>query len=225
MDTAMTSRRRRPSALLVALVVLLAAWAALSAAHSTPHRLERSAALRAVLADASAGPTLARGKRWTNVRVGAVDVLTPTWGDAQRVRILRLAVGVAAACVALVTISAPSTVDVAQAVMEGGTLLVHGTLPYGKMPGDVFHGDVYPLLGYAVYTPLAIVMPVHDDWDVANGALIVAALSAIAGAWLLARIAGRASASVRELDRPGEALARRPLASVAAPERSCSGCS
>ncbi|HKG02493.1 MAG TPA: glycosyltransferase 87 family protein [Conexibacter sp.] len=330
----MPSRVRRPSALLVALVVLLAAWAALSAARSTPHPLERSAALRAVLADARAGPALARGERWTNVRVGAVDdtttrvtffhgarlvaevavtprgtverfsdvrgrdapygapiahrplvvviaalafllatavvplrrirnldvaallalvvpvlllnerllvastlaalpsllwltgrcawlalgpqrapaparplldVLTPTWGDAQRVRVLRLTAAVAAACVAMIAISAPSTVDVAQAVMEGGTLLVHGTLPYGHMPGDVFHGDVYPLLSYAAYAPLAIAMPVHDDWDVANGALIVAALSAIAGAWLLARIAGRASASRRELDRPDDA--------------------
>ena len=294
----MTSRLRHPSALLVAAVVLLAAWAALSATRSTPHPLERSAALRAVLADARAGPALARGERWTSVRVGAVDdtttrvtffhgsrlvaevavtprgtverfsdvrgrdapygaplahrplvvaiaalafllatavvplrrirnvdvaallalvvpvlllnerllvastlaalpsllwltgrcawlalgpreasrspavaasasarvsapaqplldVLTPAWSDGQRVRILRLAVGVAAACVALITISAPCTVDVAQAVMEGATLLVHGTLPYGHMPGDVFHGDVYPLLSYAVYAPLA----------------------------------------------------------------------
>ncbi|MFL5817918.1 MAG: hypothetical protein ACJ76L_09980 [Conexibacter sp.] len=349
MQTAMTSRLRHPSALLVAAVVLLVGWAALSAARSTPHPLERSAALRAVFADARAA-ALARGERWTNVRVGAVDdtttrvtffhgarlvaevavtprgtverfsdargrdapygaplvrrplvvaiaalafllatavvplqrirnvdvaallalvvpvlllnerllaastlaalpsllwltgrclwlalgpheggfalrpsqasglratsqaparplldVLTPSWGDGQRLRILRFAVGVAAACVALITISAPSTVDVAQAVMEGGTLLVHGTLPYGNMPGDVFHGDVYPLLSYAVYAPLATVMPVHDGWDVANGALIVAALSAIAGAWLLARIAGRASASARELDRTDDA--------------------
>jgi hypothetical protein len=330
----MPSRLRRPSAVLVALVVLLAAWAALSVTRSTPHPLERSVALRAVLADARAGPALAHGERWTSVRVGAVDetttrvtffhgprlvaevavnprakverfsdvrgrdapygaplahrplvvsiaalafllatavvplrrirnvdvaallalvvpvlllnerllvastlaalpsllwltgrcawlalgrprppapaqplldALTPTWGDAPRVRILRLAVGVAAACVALITISAPSTVDVGQAVMEGATQIVHGTLPYGHMPGDVFHGDVYPLLSYAVYAPLATVMPVRDDWDVANGALIVAALSAIAGAWLLARIVGRASASTRDLDRPDDA--------------------
>jgi hypothetical protein len=134
-----------------------------------------------------------------------LDALTPVWSDRQRVRILRLTVGAAAACVAMITISAPSTVDVAQAVMEGATLLVHGTLPYGHMPGDVFHGDVYPLLSYAVYTPLATVMPVRDDWDVANGALLVAALSAIAGAWLLARIAGRASTATRGLERRDDA--------------------
>jgi len=334
MQTAMTSRLRHPSALLVALVVLLVAWAALSATRSTPRPLPRAAALHAVLANPKATHALSLDRHWTSVRVGAVDAtttrvsffdgprlaaevavspgghverfvlvrglrapygaplthrplvivvgclafllatavvplrrirnldvaallalvvplvllddrlvaasvltavpsllwltgrcawialgpprpaapaaplldaVTPAWSDRQRVRILRLAVGAAAACVAMVTISAPHTVDVAQALMEGATLLVHGTLPYGHMPGDVFHGDVYPLLSYALYTPLATVMPVRDNWDVANGALIVAALSAIAGAWLLARIAGRASASTRELDGPDDA--------------------
>lgn len=118
------------------------------------------------------------------------DAITPTWTGAQRLRILRVAVAAAAAAVAMITISAPSTVDVGQAVMEGATLLVHGTLPYGHLPGDVFHGDTYPLLSYAAYMPIAALMPVHDNWDVANGALIVAALAAIAVAWMLARNAG-----------------------------------
>jgi hypothetical protein len=124
-----------------------------------------------------------------------LDALTPAWDDVRRVRILRLAVGAAAACTVMITVSAQTTVDVGQALMEGATLLTHGTLPYGNMPGDVFHGDVYPLLSYAAYTPLALVMPVHDDWDVANGALIVAALSAVAGAWLISRVASRIAAS------------------------------
>jgi hypothetical protein len=128
-----------------------------------------------------------------------LDALTPRWSDAQRVRMLRLAVGAAALCVAAITITAEGTVDVAQALMEGATLLVHGVLPYGHMPGDVFHGDVYPLLSYATYVPLALVMPVHDVFDVANGGLIVAALAAVGGAWLLARWADRA---------PGAPLAR-----------------
>ncbi len=119
-----------------------------------------------------------------------LDALTPAWDDAQRVRVLRVAVGAAAAVVAMVTLSAPSTVDVGQAVMEGGTLLLHGTLPYGHMPGDVFHGDTYPLLSYLAYVPLSALMPVRDSWDVANGALIVAAASALIVAWLLARFAG-----------------------------------
>jgi hypothetical protein len=339
MQAAMKARLRHPSALLVAVLVLLAAWAALSATRSAPRTLERSVAVRAVLESGQ----LPRGERWTRVQVGAVDgettrvtffagprivaqaavrpdrsveefmdfrgleapygaplahrplviaigalafllatavvplrrirnldvaallalvvpvlllnerllvastfaalpsllwlagrcawialgpqdggfalrpsqasglqatshrplldALTPAWSDAQRVRLLRLAVGAAAVCVAMITLSAPSTVDVGQALMEGATLLVHGTLPYGHMPGDVFHGDVYPLLSYALYTPLAVFMPVHDNWDVANGALIVAALSAIGGAWLLARLAG----SARRLERSDEA--------------------
>ena len=119
-----------------------------------------------------------------------LDALTPAWSDAQRVRMLRLAVGAAAAGVTMMTLSAQTTVDVGHAVMEGGTLLVHGVVPYGHMPGDVFHGDTYPLLSYLAYAPLAALMPVRDGWDVANGALIMAALAAIAVAWLLTRAGG-----------------------------------
>jgi len=124
-----------------------------------------------------------------------MDALTPEWTDAQRVRVLRVAVSAAAAAVAMIAISAPYTVDVGQAVMEGGTLLLHGTLPYGHMPGDVFHGDTYPLLSYAAYMPLAALMPVRDNWDVANGALYVAAGAAVLVAWLLAR--GGSAAGLR----------------------------
>jgi len=323
------TRLRHPSALLVAAVVLLAAWAGLSATRTTPRPLPRAVALRAVLASPRAMSALREGPRWTSARIGAVDAtttrvtlfrgsrivaeaavgahgrvvrfadyrgapvaygvpllqrplalliaglafllatavvplrrvrnldvaallalvvplvllddrlvvastfaavppllwltgrcawtalgsprpaapsrplfdaITSAWSDGQRLRILRLAVGVAAACVAMVTVSAPSTVDVGQALMEGATLLVHGTLPYGHMPGDVFHGDVYPLLSYAVYAPLATVMPVHDSWDVANGALIVAAAAAVAGAWLISRVPARTPA-----ERPDDA--------------------
>jgi hypothetical protein len=117
-----------------------------------------------------------------------LDALTPSWDEGARTRVLRIAVGAAGAAVAMVTISAPFTVDVGQAVMEGGTLLLQGTLPYGDMmPGDVFHGDTYPILSYLAYAPLAALMPVRDEWDVANGALIVAALSALAVAWMLIR--------------------------------------
>lgn len=121
-----------------------------------------------------------------------LDAATPAWDDAQRVRVLRVAVAAAAAATAMIAISAPYTVDVGQAVMEGATLLVHGTLPYGHMPGDVFHGDTYPLLSYAAYVPLAALMPVRDNFDVANGALYAAAAAALIVAWLLARGAGAA---------------------------------
>jgi hypothetical protein len=118
-----------------------------------------------------------------------LDALTPAWDEAQRVRVLRVAVAAAAAAVAMITLSAPSAVDVGQAVMEGATLLLHGTLPYGHLPGDVFHGDTYPLLSYLAYVPLAALMPVRDNWDVADGALVVAAAAALGVAWLLARAA------------------------------------
>lgn len=170
-----------------------------------------------------------------------LDALTPAWDDGQRTRILRLAVGAAAACTAMIALTAPTTVDVGQALMEGATLLLHGTLPYGGMSGDVFHGDVYPLLGYAAYMPVALAMPVHDGWDVANGALVVAAGAAALGAWLLTRIATAPAEGLRAalawLTLPpllvtvstgtsdvllgvlvllALALARRPLASTAA---------
>jgi hypothetical protein len=79
--------------------------------------------------------------------------------------------------------------------MGGATLLTHGTLPYGHRPAGVFHGDTYPLLSYLAYVPLAALMPVRDNWDVANGALVVAAASALAVAWLLAR--GASAAGLR----------------------------
>lgn len=116
-----------------------------------------------------------------------LDALTPAWSDGQRARMLRLAVRAAAAGLTMATLSAPSTVDVGQALMEGGTLIVHGVLPYGHMPGDVFHGDTYPLLSYLAYAPLAALMPVRDNWDVANGALVMAAAASVAVAWLLMR--------------------------------------
>ena len=55
----------------------------------------------------------------------------------------------------MVGVSSTAAVDVVYAVMEGATKLVHGVLPYGHMPGDVVHGDTYPVLSYLLYTPLA----------------------------------------------------------------------
>jgi hypothetical protein len=128
-----------------------------------------------------------------------LDALTPAWSDAQRVRWLRIAIVVAGAATIMITLSARGVVDVGQAVMEGATLLWHGTLPYGHPTFDIFHGDTYPLLGYVAYMPIAAVMPVHDEWDLANGALVVAAGSSLAIAWLLARLAP----GIRRRDRPG----------------------
>ena len=73
-------------------------------------------------------------------------------------------------------------VDVIYAVMEGATKIVHGVLPYGHLPGDVIHGDTYPILSYALYVPVALVAPVSSMWDSVDLALGVCVLAAIAAA-------------------------------------------
>ena len=80
-------------------------------------------------------------------------------------------------------------VDVIYAVMEGATKLIHGVLPYGHLPPGVIHGDTYPILSYALYTPLALVAPVSSLWDSVDGGLAVAVLAALVGR--LGRASGR----------------------------------
>ena len=99
----------------------------------------------------------------------------------------------------MVCISSFDAVDVIYAVMEGATKLIHGVLPYGHMPPGIIHSDTYPILTYALYTPLALVAPVRDTWDSVDGGLAVAALAALASAWgvfrLFAGARGKAGAS------------------------------
>jgi hypothetical protein len=110
-----------------------------------------------------------------------LQVVLRGWDVARRVRLLRIVVlALGLACV-MIGVSSPVPVDVAYAVMEGATTLLGGVLPYGHLPGGVVHGDTYPLLSYALYTPLALVHPVHsllDSVDIALGATVVAALAA-----------------------------------------------
>ncbi len=115
--------------------------------------------------------------------------LTARWQDAERLRVLRLTLGALALVFLLVGVSSPGAVDVAYAVMEGATKLLHGVLPYGHMPGDVVHGDTYPILSYLLYTPLAAISPVGSTWDsvdLALGAAVLAALSAAGAAFCFA---------------------------------------
>jgi hypothetical protein len=115
--------------------------------------------------------------------------LTASWQDAERMRVLRLTLGALAIVFMLVGVSSPGAVDVAYAVMEGATKLLHGVLPYGHMPGDVVHGDTYPILSYLLYTPLAAISPVSSTWDsvdVALGGAVLAALSAAGAAFCFA---------------------------------------
>lgn len=122
--------------------------------------------------------------------VPLIVALTPGLRDVERVRWLRALVLALALIYLMVGISSPAPVDVAYAVMEGATKLVHGVLPYGHLPGDVVHGDTYPLLSYVLYVPIALIAPVTSTWNSVDAALAVAALAALATAWVLFRYAG-----------------------------------
>ncbi|HEX5146511.1 MAG TPA: glycosyltransferase 87 family protein, partial [Conexibacter sp.] len=66
------------------------------------------------------------------------------------------------------------------------------------------------------YMPAAALAPVRDGWDVANGALWMSAGAAIAVAWLLARIAGRAAGGAQRGEADPSHDARRAAALRAA---------
>ncbi len=91
--------------------------------------------------------------------------ITPGFDPARRVRWLRAALVVLGLIVAMIGLSSTDPVDVIFAVMEGATRMVHGVLPYAHMPPGIIHGDTYPILSYALYTPLALLSPVNTLWD------------------------------------------------------------
>jgi hypothetical protein len=111
--------------------------------------------------------------------------LTRNWEPGARLRVLRMAIGALAFVVIAVGVSSTGAVDVIYGVMEGGTKLLHGVLPYGHLPGDVVHGDTYPLLSYALYAPIAALSPVSSTWDSVDVALGATALSALLTAVVL----------------------------------------
>ena len=129
--------------------------------------------------------------------------LTPGVDCARRVRWLRRLLILLAVVFALVGVGSTDAVDVIYAVMEGATRLTHGVLPYGHMPLGVIHGDTYPILTYALYTPLALLSPVNSTWDSVVPGLGVAVLAALVAAWAVFRTA---------------AGARRPAGALRAPE-------
>ena len=76
--------------------------------------------------------------------------------------------------------------------MAGATELLDGALPYGNLaPGELVHGDTYPLLAYLAYVPAALVDPVRDGFDSLDGALWVATAFALAARALALRPARR----------------------------------
>jgi hypothetical protein len=111
-----------------------------------------------------------------------LERITPNWEARQRIRAMRVVLVALALVFLMVGVSSPDPVDVAYATMEGATQIAHGLLPYGHMPGDILHGDTYPILAYALYAPLAVVAPVDSVFSSVDGALAVAALAALAAA-------------------------------------------
>ena len=129
-----------------------------------------------------------------------LHVLIPG-GTAVRVRLLRMLLAALGLVFVMVTVSSVEAVDVIYAVMEGATKLIHGVLPYGHLPGDVLHGDTYPILGYAVYAPLAVISPVRDNWASVDLPLAFTALAALLAGWALARTGGRGGGSSETEER------------------------
>ena len=119
---------------------------------------------------------------------------------------------------AMVGISSPLAIDVAYAAMEGATQIVHGVLPYGHLPGDVIHGDTYPILSYALYAPVAWVAPVESTFSSVDAALAVAVLAALATAGMLFR----GAAGARRARPPGAEAAGCASRSGGSHPRPCS---
>jgi hypothetical protein len=119
------------------------------------------------------------------------EILTGRCELAVQVRILRLAAVALAVIVALVGYSSAGVVDVASAVLEGATSILHGLIPYGHVP-VVIHGDTYPFGSYLLFVPFAALTPATSPFDFPQWALniaVVAALAVAAGLW---RFYGRA---------------------------------
>lgn len=127
------------------------------------------------------------------------DHLTRRWSTGQRVRLLRILAAALAVITVLVGFTSLHVLDVGYAVMEGATGLVHGILPYGHIP-DILHGDTYPIGSYLLYTPFAVLWPVHSAWDDASITLLIAigsALGAAAAIWRLTRTGASSTGGLR----------------------------
>jgi hypothetical protein len=121
-------------------------------------------------------------------QIALYDVVLRRLSARERDTVLRLLAVCAAGTLLMVALSSTG-VDVIYAAMEGATAIIHGMLPYGHLSaGGVIHGDTYPILSYAAYTPLAAVAPVASTWDPVDLALATTALIALAGAACVARI-------------------------------------
>lgn len=116
-----------------------------------------------------------------------------------RLRLLRFTALALGLIVVMVGYSSGAVVDVANAVLEGATSILHGLVPYGHVPG-ILHGDTYPLGSYLFYVPFAALTPATGVFNFPQWTLnvaIVAALAIAAGLW-------------RQGRRPSTRVARDP---------------
>ncbi|HTU85491.1 MAG TPA: glycosyltransferase 87 family protein [Solirubrobacteraceae bacterium] len=142
--------------------------------------------------------------------------VSPRMSPGRRIRWLRVALLVLGIVFVMVGVSSPFAVDVTYAVMEGATVLIHGVLPYGHLPPGILHGDTYPILSYALYTPLALIAPVRSEWNSVDAALVVAVTAALVGAWAALRSVAAGSRRNRRPDAE-EAGLRAAIAVLAFP--------
>jgi hypothetical protein len=133
------------------------------------------------------------GVRCLAVALGRADREPARWVlDALPARVTAMLAGAAAAALVLLAIPGGLVSDVGFASLAGATHVVDGTLPYGNLaPGELVHGDTYPLLAYLAYLPAAILRPVHDGFDSLDGALWVATGFTLAAALALGHAGGR----------------------------------
>jgi hypothetical protein len=143
------------------------------------------------------------------------EQLTRSWEPQQRVRMLRAALLVLALIYLMVGVSSADGVDVIYAAMEGATRIIHGLLPYGHLPGDVVHGDTYPILSYALYAPLALLAPVPDTFSSVDLELAVTVVAALLIGASIARAQSRAAAGPRHRRREAQLDTAGPRAALA----------
>jgi hypothetical protein len=109
--------------------------------------------------------------------------------------VLRLIVFSVALIALIAVVPGGLTGDVSDASMSGATQILSGRMPYGNIMQGIVHGDTYPLFAYVIYTPAALIWPVHTYFDNLDGGLWIAFIALLAAAYAIYR-AGRDAAGV-----------------------------
>jgi hypothetical protein len=117
------------------------------------------------------------------------ELVTRRCSQTTQLRLLRLMGVTLTLIVVMVGYSSGAVVDVANAVLEGATAILHGFIPYGHVPG-ILHGDTYPLGSYLFYVPFAVLTPAAHVFNFPQWTLnvaIIAAVAVAAGLWRFGR--------------------------------------